>query len=160
MKRMWEIMTAAGLSVLLLSGCVMNTGARVYDNEKALAGDSNSYNLANYSGSQSDRTVSGSAEKLEGMDTIWELDTDEEKEVNISYSLTVTSGKAKLIYVSSDRTVTTLTECIAGEENGKSATETIKAETGENRIRLVGAEGTSLEYEFTADIGEVGTFGG
>ena len=99
MKRMWEIMTAAGLSILLLSGCVMNTGARVYDNEKVLAGDSNSYNLANYSGSQSDQTVSGSAEKLEGMDAIWELDTDEEKEVNISYSLTVTSGKAKLIYV-------------------------------------------------------------
>ena len=91
---------------------------------------------------------------------IWEFDTDEEKEVNISYSLTVTAGKAKLIYVSPDRTVTTLTECIAGEENGKSASEIIKAETGENRIRLVGAEGTSLEYEFTADMGEVGTFGG
>ena len=121
MKRMWKIMTAAGLSVVLLSGCVMNTGARVYDNERALAGDSNSYNLTNYSGSQSDQTVSGSAEKLEGMDTIWEFDTDEEKEVNISYSLTVTAGKAKLIYVSPDRTVTTLAECIAGEEKGKSA---------------------------------------
>lgn len=159
MKRMWKIMTAAGLSVLLLSGCVMNIGARVYDNEGALAGDSNSYNLTNYSGSQSDQTVSGSAEKLEGMDTIWEFDTDEEKEVNISYSLTVTAGKAKLIYVSPDRTVTTLIECIAGEESGQPISEIIKAEAGENRIRLVGAQDTSLEYEFTADMGEVEPFG-
>lgn len=70
MKRMWKIITAAGVSVLLLPGCVMNTGARVYDNERALSGEANSYNLTNYSGAQSDHTVSGSAEKLEGMDTI------------------------------------------------------------------------------------------
>ena len=42
MKRMWKIITAAGLSVLLLPGCVMNTGARVYDNERALSGEANS----------------------------------------------------------------------------------------------------------------------
>ena len=151
MKRMWKIVTAAGLSVLLLPGCVMNTGARVYDNERALAGDSNSYNLTNYSSSQSNQT--------EGMDTIWEFDTDEEKEVNISYSLTVTAGKAKLIYVSPDRTVTTLAECIAGEENEKSLSESIEVKARENRIRLVGAQDTSLEYEFTADMGEVEPFG-
>ena len=114
MKRMWKIITAAGLSVLLLPGCVMNTGARVYDNERALSGEANSYNLTNYSGAQSDHTVSGSAEKLEGMDTIWEFDADEDS---------------------------------------------IEARAGENRIRLVGAEGTSLEYEFTADAGEVEPFG-
>ena len=159
MKKMWKIVTAAGLSVLLLPGCVMNTGARVYDNEKALAGDANSYNLVNYSSNHSDQTVSGSAEKLEGMDIIWEFDADETEEVNISYSLTVTSGRAKLVYVSPDRTVTTLVECIADGKNEQSASETIEVEEGENRIRLVGAEGTSLEYEFTADAGEVKTFG-
>ena len=159
MKRMWKIITAAGLSVLLLPGCVMNTGARVYDNERALSGEANSYNLTNYSGAQSDHTVSGSAEKLEGMDTIWDYDADERGEVNISYSLAVVSGKAKLIYVSPDETVTTLVECIADGENEQSASEFIEVEKGENRIRLVGAEGTSLEYEFTADMGEVEPFG-
>ena len=159
MKRMWKIITAAGLSVLLLPGCVMNTGARVYDNEKALSGNANSYNLVNYSGSMSDNTVSGSAEKLEGMDTIWRFNTDEPTEVNISCNLTVTSGKAKLVYVSPDGIVSTLAECIAGEESEKSASDSIEARAGENRIRLVGAEGTSLEYEFTADAGKVEPFG-
>ncbi len=84
---------------------------------------------------------------------------DEAEEVNISYSLTVTSGKAKLVYVSPDGIVSTLAECIAGEESEKSASDSIEAKAGENRIRLVGAEGTSLEYEFTADAGEVEPFG-
>ena len=103
--------------------------------------------------------IIGSAEKLEGMDTIWEFDADEAEEVNISYSLTVTSGKAKLVYVSPDGIVSTLAECIAGEESEKSASDSIEAKAGENRIRLVGAEGTTLEYEFTADAGEVEPFG-
>ena len=94
----------------------------------------------------SDNTVSGSAEKLEGMDTIWEFNTDEPTEVNISCNLTVTSGKAKLVYIDPDGTVTTIAECIAGEENEQSVSESIKAEEGENRIRLVGAEDLLLGH--------------
>ena len=159
MKKMWAAAATAGAAAMLISGCALNTGARVYDNERALAGKYNSYNLINYSSSLSDNTVSGSAEKLEGMDTIWRFDTDEPAEVNISYNLTVTSGKAKLVYVDPDGTVTLLAECVAGEENEQSASESIKVEEGENRIRLVGAEDTSLEYKFTADTGEVEPFG-
>ena len=91
MKKMWAAEAAAGAVAVLISGCALNTGARVYDNEKALSGNANSYNLVNYSGSMSDNTVSGSAEKLEGMDTIWRFNTDEPTEVNISCNLTVTS---------------------------------------------------------------------
>lgn len=157
--KVWKMITAAGLTIMLLPGCAMNTGARVYNDEKALAGDYSSYNLTNFSGNQSENTVSDSAEKLEGMDTIWELDAEEPEEVNISYSLTVTSGKAKLVYVDPEGTVSTLLECSAGEDAGQSASEIIEVREGENRIRLVGAEGTGLEYEFTADKGDVEAFG-
>lgn len=159
MKKGWKIIIIASLTIMLVSGCALNTGVRVYNNEKALAADYSSYNLINFSSSQSGNTVSGSAEKLEGMDTIWKYDADELTEVNISFSLTVTSGKAKLVYVDPDGTVSTLLECSTGENAGQSESETLKVKEGENRIRLVGAEGTGLEYEFTADKGEVETFG-
>lgn len=159
MKKVWKIITTAGMTIMLVSGCALNTGARVYNDEKALAEDYSSYNLTNFSGSQSENTVSGLAEKLEGMDTIWKYDAEEMTEVKITYSLTVTSGKAKLVYVDPDGTVSTLLECSAGEDVGQSEAETLKVKEGENRIRLVGAEGTGLEYEFTADKGEVKTFG-
>ena len=141
MKKMWAAAAAEGAVAVLISGCALNTGARVYDNEKALSGNANSYNLVNYSGSMSDNTVSGSAEKLEGMDTIWEFNTDEPTEVNISCNLTVTPGKAKLVYIDPDGTVTTIAECIAGEENEQSVSESIKAEEGENRITACRSRG-------------------
>lgn len=159
MKKGWKIIIIASLTIMLVSGCALNTGVRVYNNEKALVADYSSYNLINFSSSQSENTVSGSAEKLEGMDTIWKYDADELTEVNISFSLRVTSGKAKLVYVDPDGTVSTLLECSTGENAGQSESETLKVKEGENRIRLVGAEGTGLEYEFTADKGEVETFG-
>lgn len=84
---------------------------------------------------------------------------EELTEMNLSYSLTVTSGKEKLVYVDPDGTVSTLLECSAGEEIGRSESETLKIKEGESRNRLVGTKGTGLEYEFMADKGEVETFG-
>ena len=137
----------------------MNTGARVYDSDRAIASSSNSYNLIDYTGNQNGNTVSGSAEKLEGMDTIWSYEAEEEKEVTLSWKLNVSSGKAKFVLINPDGELTTLVECFAGEDSEQSSSGTFEIKQGENRVKLVGAENTSLEYEFTADEGEVSSFG-
>lgn len=137
----------------------MNTGARVYDSDRAIASSSNSYNLSNYTGGQNGNTVSGTAEKLEGMDTVWRYEADEEKEVTMSWKLNVSSGKAKFVLIDPDGELTTLAECLAGEEGEQSSSGTFEIKKGENRVKLIGAEDTSLEYEFTADEGEVSSFG-
>ena len=105
--------------------------------------------------------MSGSAEKLEGMDAIWELDTDEEKEVNISYSLNsyIREGKAHLCQPGQNSKLH-LQNVLRRRKREVCNQRQLKQKQEKNRIRLVGAEGTSLEYEFTTDIGEVGTFGG
>ena len=77
------------------------------------------YNLTNYSGC----TVRSYGERFRRKNwrewiRIWEFDADEAEEVNISYSLTVTSGKAKLVYVSPDGIVSTLAEMYC-RERGK-----------------------------------------
>lgn len=159
MKKMWKMAAAAGMTVMVMTGCALNTGARVYDNEKALSGQANSYNLVNYKGSHSGDMVGGSAKLLEGVDTIWEYDADETEEAEITYSLNVTSGKAKLVYVDPDGNVSLIVEC-SEEDGAQSGTESVAVKEGRNRIRLVGAQGTGLEYEFAADKGEAETFGG
>ena len=78
MKKKKSICLTAAAAAVLISGCVMNTGARVYDSDRAIASSSNSYNLSNYTGGQNGNTVSGTAEKLEGMDTVWRYEADEE----------------------------------------------------------------------------------
>lgn len=149
---------AAGM---MITGCAftMNPGKRFYDNEKEIAGQTNSYNLTNYSGSQDENTVSGSAEKMEGMDTIWNYTASDDTEVILSWKLSVSSGKAKLVLIDPDGNLSTLVECEASSDGEQEGSGTFEIKQGENRVKLVGAEKTSLEYEFTADEGDVQTLG-
>lgn len=66
MKNRMRSCLAALAAGIMITGCAftMNPGKRFYDNEKGIAGQTNSYNLTNYSGSQDENTVSGSAEKM------------------------------------------------------------------------------------------------
>ena len=137
----------------------MNPGERFYDNEKGIAGETNSYNLTNYSGSQDDNTVSGSAEKMEGMDTIWNYTASDDTEVILSWKLSVSSGKAKLVLIDPDGNLSTLVECEASSDGEQEGSGTFEIKQGENRVKLVGAEETALEFEFTADKGDVHTPG-
>ena len=149
---------AAGM---LITGCAftMNPGERFYDNEKGIAGETNSYNLTNYSGSQDDNTVSGSAEKMEGMDTIWNYTAPDDTEVTLSWKLSVSSGKAKLVLIDPEGNLSTLVECEASSGGEQEGLGTFEIKQGENRVKLVGAEETALEFEFTADKGDVHTPG-
>lgn len=137
----------------------MNPGKRFYDNEKGIAGQTNSYNLTNYSGSQDENTVSGSAEKMEGMDTIWNYTSPDNTEVTLSWKLSVSSGKAKLVLIDPDGNLSTLVECEASSGGEQEGSGTFEIKQGENRVKLVGAEETALEFEFTADKGDVHTPG-
>ena len=137
----------------------MNPGKRFYDNEKGIAGQTNSYNLTNYSGSQDENTVSGSAEKMEGMDTIWNYTASDDTEVILSWKLSVSSGKAKLVLIDPDGNLSTVVECEASSDGQQEGSGTFEIKQGENRVKLVGAEETALEFEFTADKGDVHTPG-
>ena len=137
----------------------MNLGERYYENDRGIAGDSNSYNLTNYTGSQEGNTVSGSAEKMEGMDTVWKYEASEDTEVTFTWKLNVSSGKAKFVLIDPDGNLSTLAECKAESGGEQENSGTFEIKKGENRVKLVGAEKTSLEYEFTADEGDVQTLG-
>ena len=105
-------LTAVAAAVLM-TGCTMNLGERYYENDRGIAGDSNSYNLTNYTGSQEGNTVSGSAEKMEGMDTVWKYEASEDTEVTFTWKLNVSSGKAKFVLIDPDGNLSTLAECKA-----------------------------------------------
>lgn len=147
------------LSAFLVSGCSLNNGVRVYDNEKMIAEAFDSYNLVKSKQSMSENYLSGSAEKLEGMGTIWKLNASEETEINLTYRITVSSGKAKLVLICPDDSLTTLAEFTAEPDKEYESTETFQAEKGKNRVKLIGGKGTKIDYEITSDKGNMKSFG-
>lgn len=144
--------------VLMFSGCVVNFGARVYDDEKLIAKDYNTYNLIECKQSVEGNILSGSAKRLEGMGVIWKWNASEDMDVSITYQLKVLSGKAKLVLIHPDDMLDTLVEYTADSDNGQEVTDTFKAKKGKNRIKLVGAKGTKVEFKICIDKGEMISF--
>ena len=63
MRKKINMLLVIILSVLLVAGCSLNNGARVYDDEKMIVENFNTYNLVKSKQSMSDNHLTGSAEK-------------------------------------------------------------------------------------------------
>lgn len=151
---------------ILLIGCTGYNPADLYDNNKRIAGQGNTYNKVNYKQSEKDNTYKISCEVFEGMDTVWNYNASEDMEMKMTYNLEVEGGKAKLVLISPDGELQTIAEIVSGEEDyessessvtnendegneGETAEVTLQLREGNNRIKLVGAADTALNLEMT-----------
>lgn len=158
MKKRAKVVLFVLIILVFTSGCVLNTGAKVYDNENMIVKNYDSYNLVKSKQNVENNCMSGSAETMEGMRTIWKLDTSEASDVNISYKIKISSGKAKLVLISADNTITNLVECTPESDFEEEKSDTFHVEAGENRIKLIGAKDTKIEYKISADKGKIRNF--
>lgn len=133
----------------------------VYNNSDLIAGKSDgSANKINYKVSTHDGITTVTCKKMTGMDTIWKYHADEDRTLQMHYDLNVTNGKAKLVLITPDDTITPLAEQDsagqAPETTVSSDTETPSAESttelnlkkGVNRIRIVCEKGTAFSLSF------------
>ena len=123
----------------------------VYDNNAKIAGDTNTYNLSNYEQVQSDLHFTASVGKMEGMDTIWVLDAEEDMTVDITYQLSVFSGKMKLVLIDPEKEVSVIVEC--DSEMEETVQSTLDVKKGNNRIKIVAAENTQFDIDMTLSAG-------
>lgn len=158
MKQKRTILLLLSTVLLLLSGCIMNTGALIYDNDNMIMRDYNTYDLEKSKQTVVDNCLTGSAELLEGMGGIWELDAKETTDVTITCKIKVSSGKVKLVLIAPDNTLTTLMEYKADSTGNEEASKSFQVEKGKNRIKIVGAKETAAEYKISADKGKMITF--
>lgn len=137
--------------VCLITGCGRNPMLAVYDNDAKIASNTNTYSLINYEQVQSDLHFTASVEKMEGMDTIWVFDAEEDTAVDITYKLNVSSGRMKLVLINPEKEVSVIAECNSGMEDFVSDTLDIKK--GNNRIKIVAGENTQFDIDFTISHG-------
>ena len=123
----------------------------VYDDNAKIAGDTNTYNLSNYEQVQSDLHFTASVGKMEGMDTIWVLDAEEDMTVDITYQLSVFSGKMKLVLIDPEKEVSVIVEC--DSEMEETVQSTLDVKKGNNRIKIVAAENTQFDIDMTLSAG-------
>lgn len=127
----------------------------LYDNDKKLAADFNTYNLVNARYNIEEQRIYGTFDTFEGMINLWEYEVSEEQELTVDYTLHVTEGKVKLVLITPDDTVTTLVERTAESESEEAeGTCTITVKAGNNRIKIVGDKGSSVEFDLSIAEGD------
>lgn len=158
------ILYAALFIVIMLETSLLPS--KVYDNQELLSKKLNSFNKMNYRKSTHDGITTVTCGKMQGMEIIWEYKADEDTTRQLNYSLDVTSGKAKLVLIQPDGTVTTLAESDSTAHESSPTSEsgtadnpdetTATAESiteldlkkGKNRIKIVCGKGTSFSLSF------------
>lgn len=142
------------IMINLLIGCGDNFMDRVYNNDIKIANDSDTFGL-----DKSDETIEEGVYKgkvkLSGSGTIWTYESNEDFDLQVPYTLSVKSGKAKIVLISPDNTVVTLVENTAKSSVEGNTTLTIPIKKGINRIKLVGYKKADIELELHI---EKGTF--
>lgn len=145
------VLAAVSTAACILAGCGTNPMLAIYDNDAKIASNTNTYSLTNVEQVHSDLHFTASVGKMEGMDTVWVFDAEEDTAVDITYQLNVSSGKAKLVLIDPEKEVSVIVECDSKME--EPVQETLDIRKGNNRIKIVAGENTQFDIDFTISQG-------
>ena len=140
------------IAVCLMAGCASNPMVAVYDNDTKIASSTNTYNLINYDQTTENGHFTANVEKMEGMDTLWVFDAEEDVFLEITYTLNVYSGMVKLVLINPAGDVSIIAEC--DTEMAEPFQSTLNVESGNNRIKIVAGENTKFDIDISIPEGE------
>lgn len=147
-----KLLGAALICAFIMTCCAANPMVAIYDNDTKIASSSNSYNLDNVEQTAENGRFTASVERMEGMDTIWVFDAEEDTSADITYTVNVSSGKVKLVLISPKGEVSVIAEC--DTEMTEPVQSTLQTESGNNRIKIVADRNTKFDIEIAISEGE------
>lgn len=139
---------------MLLIGCSNNYMTSIYDNNEKISSDANSFNLDINEQSIEGQQFKAQIKKIEGMDTIWSYESDEDKILDITYLINVKSGKLKLVLISPDNSVNEIIEQTKKSDMMNTSTNSLDIKKGLNRIKIVGDKHTSVDLDIKITQGD------
>lgn len=151
-KKLLGISLLLLLAALLCVGCAGNNKNAIYDDEKKLADQGDSFSVDSVSQTVQDRAYTATV-TMTGANTVWRYQTEEESQIELSCLLSATHGKAKLVLIQPDGTLYTLVESTAASDDIPLNT-TLVLPKGESRLKLVAADDAQIELRLFLDVGD------
>lgn len=135
----------AALLCISLTGCSNEFAEEEYDSSEKIVQQGDQYAKSLSASTWANNELSFSAGKFDGRETLWSETVIQEGEVEISVSLSLEAGMAKLVYIDPDDNITELIESTYDRD----ITRTITMPEGKNRIKLVGYGCENVELDVT-----------
>lgn len=151
-KKRIVLLTTTIMMISLCLGCGNNTMNKIYNDNSKIANVSDTFGLDESTETIKSGIYKGKL-KLSGCGTIWTYQSSTDFDLKIPYTLSVNSGKAKIVLISPDNTVVNLVEN-TDEATIKGVTSlTAPIKKGNNRIKVVGYEKSDIDIELHIDKG-------
>jgi len=92
--------------------------------------------------------------KLSGSGTIWKYVSDKDTDLQVLYNLVVKDGNAKVVLISPDNNVVTITDNEEQITLDRMTSINVPIKKGTNRIKIVGYKNPNIKLELHIDKGE------
>lgn len=76
--------------------------------------------------------------KFDGRETLWSETIEENQDIEIDFSFSLSEGKAKIVHIDAEGNVTTVIECSPATATDGYVTKTVSLKSGNNRLKIVG----------------------
>lgn len=80
-----------------------------------------------------------------GRETLWTEILEDNQDIVIDFSFSLTKGQAKIVHIDSEDHVTTVIECTPEASTDGFVTKTVSLKRGKNRLKIVGYDCQNID---------------
>ncbi len=132
---------------LLFTGCNNDYAREEYDSAEKIALEADHYAKVKSIFTSIQGGYSLHVSKFDGRETLWSNVLNENKEIEIDFLFTLSSGEAKVVHIDDEGNVTTIIECSPETSTDEYVTKTVSLKSGRNRLKIVGYDCIDMELE-------------
>lgn len=139
------IISAVLLIFVLLTGCSNEFAKEQYDDTDLIISSVDRYAKTMAVMSSADNKITFTAQQFDGRETIWSGNYEEYRNVDVEFTFSISSGKAKLVFIDSEGKLENIAEITPDSVIDVTMQYTALMREGVNRIKLVGYDCKDLE---------------
>ena len=138
------------LLCLLITACSNAFAKREYNSDEKISQTADRYAKEVSVGNSTNRQYSLTVGKFNGRETLWEETLEENQDVEIDISFSLSNGRGKIVHIDKDDNVTTVIECTPDTSTDGFVTKTLSLTSGQNRLKLVGYDCENIDLKIQA----------
>lgn len=126
------------LLCLIMTACSNGFAKREYEYNEKISQMEDHYSKEVSVFNPIDGGYSLTVSKFNGRESLWTETLEDNQNIVIDFSFSLTKGQAKVVHIDSEDNVTTVIECSPETSTDGFVTKTVELKSGENRLKIVG----------------------